>query len=172
MVGIQTALQDDPLLTVRDVPEPLERQPLRVVVDSKGRIPPTARMLSEPGQTLVAVAEGNASSHPLLVNAGAEVVPLPGDDGRVDIQTLLQLLGQREVTSVLVEGGSTLLGALFDLHAVDKVIGCVSPVVIGGSEAPSPVGGQGAPHLADALRLNDVSVATFGNDVMVTGYPQ
>ena len=172
MVGIQTALQDDPQLTVRDVPEPPERQPLRVVVDSRGRMPATARMLAERGQTLVAVAEGAANNYPSLVDAGAEVVPLPGGDGRVDLQALLQLLGQRDITSVLVEGGSTLLGALFDLGVVDKVVGCVSPVVIGGSEAPTPVGGQGAQRLADALRLRDVSVATVGNDVIITGYPQ
>ncbi len=172
MVGIQTALQDNPQLTVRDVPEPPERQPLRVVVDSSGRMPATARMLAESGKTLVAVAEGTANDHSLLVDAGAEVVSLPGDDGRVDLRALLQLLGQRGVTSVLVEGGSTLLGALFDLGAVDKVIGCVSPVVIGGAKAPTPVGGQGAHHLADSLRLRDVSVTTIGNDVMITGYPQ
>ncbi|MDA1215709.1 MAG: bifunctional diaminohydroxyphosphoribosylaminopyrimidine deaminase/5-amino-6-(5-phosphoribosylamino)uracil reductase RibD, partial [Chloroflexi bacterium] len=172
MVGIQTALQDDPQLTVRDVPEPPERQPLRVVVDSNGRMTATARMLAEPGRTLVAVAEGTANDYPLLVDAGAEVVSLPGDDGRVDLQALLQLLGQRGVTSVLVEGGNTLLGALFDLGAVDKVVGCVSPVVIGGAEAPTPVGGHGAQRLTDALRLRDVSVATIGNDVMITGYHQ
>jgi diaminohydroxyphosphoribosylaminopyrimidine deaminase/5-amino-6-(5-phosphoribosylamino)uracil reductase len=172
MVGIQTALLDDPQLTVRELPEPPERQPLRVVVDSSGRMPATARMLAEPGQTLVAVAHGTANDYPLLVNAGAEVIPLPGDDDRVDLQVLLQLLGQRDLTSVLVEGGSTLLGALFDLGVVDKVVGCVSPVVIGGAQAPTPVGGRGAQRLTDALRLCNVSVATIGNDVMVTGYPQ
>ena len=172
MVGIQTVLQDDPQLTVRDVSEPPEHQPLRVVVDSRGRMPATARMLSEPGETLVAVAEGNANTYPLLAGAGAEVTPLPGDDGRVDLRALLEHLGRRDITSILVEGGSTLLGALFDLGVVDKVVGCVSPVVIGGSEAPTPVGGQGAPHLANALRLRDVSVATVGVDVMITGYPR
>ena len=173
MVGVGTVLADDPQLTARNRQDrPLHRQPLRIVVDSQGRTPTDARLFQEQGPVLVAGAHVPQDRKEALERAGADVMELPAEDGSVDIKALLVLLGQREVTSVLVEGGSTLLGALFDLHAVDKVIGCVSPVVIGGSQAPTPVGGQGALHLADALRLSDVSVATIGNDVMIIGYPR
>jgi diaminohydroxyphosphoribosylaminopyrimidine deaminase/5-amino-6-(5-phosphoribosylamino)uracil reductase len=169
MVGIGTALADDPRLTVRDVDLPPLHQPLRVVVDSRGRLPVEAVMLEEDGQTLVAVA---GVLPVMLQAAGAEVVRLPSNDGRVDLPSLLGLLGERGITSVLVEGGSQLLGSFFDLGLVDKVVAFVAPVVIGGAGAPAPIGGAGAFNLADALRLHSVRYEVVGNDMMVVGYPR
>ena len=171
MVGIGTALADDPRLTVRDVPLLRDRQPLRVVVDSGGRLPPEAAMLREPGDTLVAVANAGGSSRKALVGAGAEVLAVPGAGDRVDLPELLRTLGSREVTSVLVEGGAELLGALFDARLVDKVVAFVAPVVIGGTQAPSAVGGTGAKGIVDALELTDVRYEQVGRDIMVVGYP-
>ena len=102
---------------------------------------------------------------------GAQVVEVPGDDGRVDLAALLDLLGQREVASVLAEGGAALLGALWDGGLVDKVCAFVAPVLIGGADAPSPIAGRGAGALADALRLERVRVIHLDGDIMVTGYP-
>ena len=96
-----------------------------------------SRMLSEPGQTLVAVA----SAGKRFALAGAEIESIPANDGSVDLAELLEALGRREVTSVLVEGGSTVLGSLFDQCLVDKVVAFVAPVIIGGKSAPSPVSG-------------------------------
>ena len=170
MVGIGTALADDPRLTARDVEQAAERQPLRVVVDSAGRLPADAAMLGEPGATLVAVAaEGRGAA---LAEAGAEVVALPGADGRVDLRGLLAALGARGVVSVLVEGGAELLGALFDERLVDKVVAFIAPVVIGGTEAPSAVGGRGPERLADALALRGVRYEPIDGDLMVVGYPE
>ena len=165
MVGINTVLADDPQLTARN-PDgtTLPRQPLRVIVDSRGRIPLTARLLSEPGDTLVTVAESG------LEIPGAQVVSIPAPDGRVDLAALMQELGSREITSVFVEGGGTLIGSLFDLRLVDKVIAFVAPVIVGGQSAPSPVGGLGAERMADALRLSRVKLQQFGDDVAITGY--
>ena len=169
MIGIGTALADDPRLTAREPDRGSEREPLRVVVDSAGRLPPDAAMLAEPGATLVAVAaEGRGKA---LAEAGAEVAVLPGAGGRVDLGGLLAALGARGVTSVLVEGGAELLGALFDGHHVDKVVAFVAPVVIGGAEAPSVVGGRGPERLADALRLRGVRYEPVDGDLMVVGYP-
>ena len=171
MVGIGTVLADDPQLTVRDVPDPPERQPLRVVVDSRGRLSPQARLLGEPGRTLVAATGIAPKRRRELEAVGAEVAILPGPDRRVELETLLRLLGQRDVTSVLVEGGGKLLGTLFDRRMVDKVVAFVAPVIVGGGAAPTPVAGEGAGKLAQALRLRDVTFQTLGQDMMVVGYP-
>ena len=172
MVGVGTAVQDDPQLTARDEDDrTLGRQPLRVVVDSRGRLPSDARLLRAPGRTLVAVADASPQREAALRNAGAEVVSLPGADGRVDLAALLQHLGGREVTALLVEGGGTLLASLFREGLVDKVCAFVAPVLVGGSDAPTPWDGAGAQAMADALRLERVSVERLEDDVMVVGYP-
>jgi diaminohydroxyphosphoribosylaminopyrimidine deaminase/5-amino-6-(5-phosphoribosylamino)uracil reductase len=171
MVGIGTALADDPLLSVRDVP--FERaQPTRIVVDSTGRLPETAAMLAQDGSTLLAVANVDAAKRTALESAGVEIVAAPGSDARVDLVELLRLLGGRDITSILVEGGSGLLGSLFDAALVDKVVAFIAPVIIGGADAPSPVGGQGARTIADALRLAHVHYEVVDGDMMVVGYPE
>ena len=170
MAGIGTVLADDPQLTARDANDAsLPRQPLRVVVDSHARIPPDAKMLSQPGRTLVAVSAISDESRATLESAGAEVLAAPGPDGRVDLPALLAELGRREVTSLFVEGGGTLAGSLLDARLVNRVVGFVAPVVIGGDRAPSPVAGRGSARMADALRLSRVRIERFGDDVAVIG---
>ena len=171
MVGVNTVLADDPRLTARgDDGAPKERQPLRVLVDSRGRTPASAKLLAEPGETLVAVAVADGSTVRRLEEAGAGVAALPGEHGSVDLDALLELLGDREITSVLVEGGGALLGSLFDRRLVDKVIAFVAPVIVGGGDAPTPVAGAGVGKIADALRLRDVFVERFGADTAIVGY--
>ena len=170
VAGIGTALADDPLLTARDENDrPLQRQPLRVVVDSRGNLPPDAAMLGQPGETLVAVSEIPKSRRDALESAGAEVFLAPTGNGRVDLRALLAELGRREVTSAFVEGGGTLAGSLMDARLVNRVVAFVAPVIIGGDRAPSPVGGQGATLMSDALRLSGVRIERFGADVAVIG---
>lgn len=172
MVGVGTALADDPRLTVRDVPLRNGRQPLRVVVDTAARLPATAAMLAEPGATLVVTANAPSSHRAALVSAGAEVIEVPAVAEGIDLAALFKLLGEQDVTSVLVEGGAGLLGSLFDAHLADKVCAFVAPVVIGGDEALGPVGGRGAGALEEALRLDRVRYEVIGGDMMVTGYPK
>jgi diaminohydroxyphosphoribosylaminopyrimidine deaminase/5-amino-6-(5-phosphoribosylamino)uracil reductase len=185
MVGSGTVLADDPLLTARldagrqtadgsnapGTAGSLVRQPLRVVVDSRGRISPEGRVLNRDARTLVATTDASAAAWRAAVAAtGGEVLVLPGgDDGRVDLLALLHALGRRNVMSVLVEGGATLLGALFDAKLVDKVQAVIAPLIIGGSALPA-VAGRGALHMAGAHRLLDVTAETLGDDVLITGY--
>ena len=171
MIGIGTALADDPLLTVRDAPLKSGRQPLRVVVDSAARLPPAAAMLRQPGRAIVATAAAPADRRAALESHGAEIVAAPAPDGRVDLPALLALLGERGVISVLAEGGAALLGSLLDGGLVDKVCAFVAPVLIGGADAPSPMAGRGAGAIADALRLERVRAASLDGDMMVIGYP-
>ena len=142
-----------------------------MVVDSRGRLPSDARLLRSPGRTLVAVADALPERESALRDAGAEVVAFPGADGRVDLRALLGHLGGREVTGLLVEGGGTLLASLFREGLVDKVCAFVAPVLVGGRDAPTPWDGAGAEAMAEALRLERVSVERLEDDVMVVGYP-
>ena len=171
MVGVNTVVADDPQLTARDeTGAPRERQPLRVVVDSRGRTPTHARLISEPGETLVATATLSDKERQGLTEAGARVEAVPGEGGSVDVASLLDLLAGLEKTSVLVEGGGTLLGTMFDGGLVDKVVAFVAPTIVGGKDAPSPVGGLGVDKMSDALRLHRVRVCEIGGDLAVIGY--
>jgi len=174
VVGVGTVLTDDPLLTARDEDgRPLARQPLRIVVDSTGKTPASARLLQEKGPVMIAttgrIPEGHVAA---LQSKGAEVVRFPEDDGRVSLTALLSLLGKRDVVSVLVEGGGTLLGSFLDKGLVDKVAAFIAPMIIGGATAKPAVGGQGSATIAQALRLRDVHTELVGDDLLVIGYPQ
>ena len=175
MVGINTVLADDPQLTARDPSgEPLDRQPIRVVLDSACRTPPNARLLQEPGETLIATSSSPPPAAQARLEAtGAEVFQTPPNaDGRVDIERLLEELGRRGLVGLLVEGGGGILGALFDRGRVDKVLAFISPVIIGGRGAASPVQGQGVSRIAEAWHLERAKLEQVGDDWLVTGYPQ
>ena len=173
MVGIGTVLADDPLLTARDGDgAPLPRQPVRVIVDSRGRLPPDAALLRQPGRTLVFVADQDMARGADLESSSAEWVVAPGDEGRVDLRAMLSELGRREITSLFVEGGGTLMGSLFDERLVDRVVGFIAPVIVGGDAAPSPVSGSGVERISDSFRLQDVQIRRFGDDVAIIGNVQ
>ena len=173
MVGVNTVLTDDPQLTVRCCSHggQTHKQPLRVVVDANARTPLTAKVFAEPGSVLMAVGE---ETPPALQrayrNAGAEVVALPARRGMIDLKALLRALAERQVTGVLVEGGGTLLGSLFDEKLVDKVIAFVAPIVIGGKQAKTAVAGKGAGTVLDSTKLERVRTQSINGDVMVSGY--
>jgi diaminohydroxyphosphoribosylaminopyrimidine deaminase/5-amino-6-(5-phosphoribosylamino)uracil reductase len=201
-VGVNTVLIDDPQLTARPEGQLSHRQPLRVVIDSKGRTPvgakalgcthpltpslegkgettdpPTegthqpARSLQGKGATLIVTTEAsNDGWREEMAGAGARVEVLPDDSGRVSLPALLDLLGKQNVLSLLIEGGGVLLGSFFDQRLVDKVHAVVAPMIIGGASAPTAVAGIGATRMADALRLQEVTVERLGDDVLVTGY--
>lgn len=174
MVGANTVVADDPQLSARGCSGKggkTKLQPLRVIVDGRGRTPLSARVFEEPGKTLVVVAKPfNAKTAEGFRKAGAEIVELPAEKGVIDLKELLKILGKREVTSILVEGGSGLFGSLFDRGLVDKVLAFVSPIIIGGDEAKSAVGGNGVRKVANALCLNRVKIVEFGDDVLISGY--
>ena len=175
LVGLNTVVADDPQLTARDREgNPIQRQPLRVVVDSNCRMPPSAQILRQPGTTIVAVTRGAPQTRvDRLLKAGAEVLSFPADrHARVDMAALLAELGRRGVVSVLVEGGGTVLGSLFDGKLVDKVYAFIAPVIIGGEGAPSPVEGLGVDAMARAWKVGRTKMRATGGDWLVVGYPE
>jgi len=173
MAGVNTVIIDDPRLTCRCSGKggTAKKQPLRVIVDGKGHTPLTARVFSEPGQTLVALGRlFTPEEKTAFARVGAELLELPSAGELVDLKRLLEALGEREITSVLVEGGGALFGSLFDQRLVDKVIAFIAPIIVGGKEAKTAVGGSGVDEVADSLRLERVRVEEFGEDLMVSGY--
>jgi len=174
MIGVNTVLIDNPHLTARGCGGKggmRKRQPLRLIVDSKGKVPLNAHIFEQPGEVLLAVVEPfDPKRKDEFTQAGAEVLELPSEEGMVNIEELLKVLGKREVVSILVEGGGKLLGSLFDHHLVDKVLAFISPIVIGGKEAKSAVGGNGVYNIAEALRLNQVKIENFNDAILVSGY--
>jgi len=174
MAGVNTVLVDDPHLTARCCGGrggTAKKQPLRVIVDGKGRTPLTARLFSEPGKALLALGKSaTIEEKTALAQIGAELLELPSEEGLVDLKGLLKALGEREITSVLVEGGGTLLGSLFDHGLVDKVVAFIAPIIIGGNEAKTAVGGKGVSKVAESLKLKRIKVERFGQDLMVSGY--
>lgn len=173
MVGANTVIVDDPRLTCRYGGRGGEarKQPLRVIVDGNGRTPVTAQVFSEPGKALLVIGKPlSPGKKEALAQAGAEVFELPSKGGAIDLAGLLKVLGERQITSVLVEGGGFLLGSLFDLGLVDKVITFIAPIIIGGEGAKTAVAGHGIDKVADAIKLERVRTERFGEDLMVSGY--
>jgi diaminohydroxyphosphoribosylaminopyrimidine deaminase/5-amino-6-(5-phosphoribosylamino)uracil reductase len=173
LCGANTIVVDDPQLTARPGGEDASRQPLRVVADSRGRTPAGARVLQRPGRTLIATSD---RSHPVwrvaMEATGAEVLVLPRSGNSLDVKALLRALAQRDVLSLLVEGGGVIIGALFDQGLVDKVCAIIAPIIVGASDAPAAVAGHGARRLAEAWRLREPTLERLGEDVLITGYPQ
>ncbi len=176
LVGVGTVLQDDPELTTRLPAEECgdggPHHPVRVVLDSQARTPPHARLLSPalPGRTvIVTTPAAPAQRITALEAAGAEVVTVPAQCGRVDVRAALQALGARGINSLLVEGGGRVLGSLFDAGLVDRVVAFVAPVLVGGVEAPIPLAGRGVETMEEAVRLTAVRVRQLGSDVVIEG---
>ena len=168
MVGIGTVLADDPQLTVRH-PELPAKEPFRVVVDSRLRIPLDSRVLraGDAARTVVAcVSPAPPGPAAALRARGVRLIELPGDGGRVDLRALLEKLRALEVIGVLVEGGGELGGALAEAGLVDRVAFFVAPRLVGGREAPGPLGGRGR-RLKEALQLIDVATRRLGDDLLV-----
>lgn len=170
LVGIGTVLHDDPSLTTR-LPDRQGKHPLRIVLDSMARTPRTAKLLTDGAAlTLIAVtARAPQERVAALRQAGAEVL-VCGEGPRVDARALLKALGEREMSSVFVEGGGRVNASLLAAGFVDKVYAFVAPKLVGGRDALTPVEGTGAERLSDAVTLTGLVAETVGEDVLLTGY--
>lgn len=172
MVGIGTVLADDPSLTTRRV-SGTGSDPVRIIVDSRARIPLEAKVLNQKSdaKTLIAVTEA-ADSDKLrkLEERGADIIVLPSKNGRVDLKLLMMELGRRKIDSVLLEGGSELNYAALEEGIVDKVYSFISPKIIGGCTAKTPVGGYGKETMEEAIRLRFEAYHLFGEDIMLEAY--
>ena len=173
LVGIGTVLQDDPQLTTR-LPGQRGVNPLRIVVDSTLRLAPTAQVadVAQDRRTLVATTDQATDAHVrALQERGVEVTRLPAcTDGRVNLDALCTVLGERGVASVLVEGGAALTAALLEQGLIDKMVFFVAPKIIGG-DGISVFGPCGVDTMEQALLLRDLTSRPIGGDVMLEAYP-
>ncbi|MCL5957854.1 MAG: bifunctional diaminohydroxyphosphoribosylaminopyrimidine deaminase/5-amino-6-(5-phosphoribosylamino)uracil reductase RibD [Chloroflexi bacterium] len=177
IVGVNTVILDDPQLTVRVETNraPRKSDPLRVVVDTAGRIPLEAQLLSPAlaGQTIVATTERcGLSKRQEIVERGAEVLVLSERNGKVDLSALAHALAARGIVNVMVEGGGALLASILEEGLADKVYAFVAPKIIGGREAPGPIGGAGTAAIAEVPRLERTSFQPLGDDYVIVGYVQ
>lgn len=162
MVGVGTVLADDPQLTVRGIRG--GRDPVRVIVDSQLRTPPAARALPA---IIATTTQASAARERKLAAAGATVWRVPGRAKRVNLARLATMLGEANVTSVLVEGGATLHGSMMDAGLTDELALFVAPMTIGG-KGPVWLGGKGVAALADAGRYElDGEPERLGQDLLV-----
>jgi diaminohydroxyphosphoribosylaminopyrimidine deaminase/5-amino-6-(5-phosphoribosylamino)uracil reductase len=165
LTGSGTVLADNPRMNVRDFD--IGRQPLRVVVDSALRTPADAAILP----ALIACDHAEPAARAALEHAGAEVVELPGTDGRVDLTVLLTLLAQRGVNELHVEAGAGLNGALLAAGLVDEWVAYVAPMAAGDS-ARGLFNHPPLMTLAEAARFRLGDVRAVGNDLRLTLLPQ
>jgi diaminohydroxyphosphoribosylaminopyrimidine deaminase/5-amino-6-(5-phosphoribosylamino)uracil reductase len=172
MVGGRTARVDDPLLTDRSGRR-RQRPLIRVVIEQYLRLSPESQLAQTAGAgpvLLFAQADHDAKAAENLRARGVEVVDQSGST--LDLQSVLEELGKRQVQSVLVEGGPFLARLLLEGGLVNKVTFFVAPIIIGSQDAPSAVGGAGAERISEAWRLESVEVKQHGADVEITGYPR
>ncbi|MEP7216982.1 MAG: bifunctional diaminohydroxyphosphoribosylaminopyrimidine deaminase/5-amino-6-(5-phosphoribosylamino)uracil reductase RibD [Anaerolineaceae bacterium] len=169
MTGSGTVLADDPSLTARPGGALAARQPVRVILDSRGRTPISAAVFRQPGTAIVATSRSAPSGWKQAIAAlGATVLECETDGDGVNLDQILATLGQRNIDSIWVEGGGTLLGSLLVGGHINEVWAYLAPVLIGNDGLPA-VGGLGVHSIADSLRLSNVVVESLSPDVLIRG---
>ena len=167
-VGIGTALADDPLLTARI--EGAERQPARVLFDSAARLPidsALASSIDEAPLLVICAPEAASARRDALEGAGAEVIVAPGRTPRARLEAALDELGRREIQELLVEGGPTLAGSLFDAGEIDELRLFVAPVLVGAAQARALLEGEGVARIAEGVRPLATEFEQVGEDLLV-----
>jgi diaminohydroxyphosphoribosylaminopyrimidine deaminase/5-amino-6-(5-phosphoribosylamino)uracil reductase len=168
VVGIGTALADDPQLSAR-IPG-VHRQPRRIVFDSEGRLPLDSQLVRTVPELALTVVVGRAASRlhtDALEAAGAEVIVATGENEPARVRSALDQLGSADVTSILLEGGPRLAGAFLDAGEVDEMRLFLAPVVLGGSNARDPLEGEGVERIAEATRALALDVERIADDVLI-----
>ena len=170
LVGVNTVITDDPELTTR-LPEGVGRNPLRIVVDSTGRIPLSSRMLNnaEGNPVIIAATSSFPESKKVKLEAsGHKILILPEREGKVDLKMLMIELGKMDIDGILLEGGGTLNESALKTGIVDEIQFIVAPLLIGGRDALTPVEGAGFNTVNEGIKLHQMSARQMGNDLLIT----
>jgi diaminohydroxyphosphoribosylaminopyrimidine deaminase/5-amino-6-(5-phosphoribosylamino)uracil reductase len=169
LVGIGTVQKDNPSLTCRIHGG---RNPYRIIVDSSLQIPLNAKVLRfNDGKTIIATTKNaNKGKIRSIVSKSNKVLVTRERAGKVDLKQLMQKLGRLDITSVMIEGGSSINASALSSGIVDKVMFFTSPMIIGGMDAVSSIGGKSLPSLKKAVKIKNMQVNKIGGDILVEGY--
>ena len=170
LVGHKTAICDNPQLTARPTETTAKRQAIRVVLAQTPTLHLDSHLVCSADEIPVIVTAGPAadSDHcQQLIDNGVEILAFDDNQGIID--GVLSVLYQRQVTNLLVEGGSQLLGSLFDRQLIDEVHVFIAPSLIGGTSAPAPLGGCGIEKMSNALKLTNPQFKTLGDNIYISG---
>jgi diaminohydroxyphosphoribosylaminopyrimidine deaminase/5-amino-6-(5-phosphoribosylamino)uracil reductase len=173
LVGVGTVMVDDPLLSTR-LKKGGGKHPVRIIVDTHLSIPPSARVLghAQGSETLIAVSEDVPSRRLRRVERkGVSFLMCPKKEGRIDLKVLMDMLGTRWITSVLLEGGATLMGAMIRERLVDKFCVFKAPRILGGNDGKPMALGEGPRRMDQSIPLKDIRIRRFGEDLLIVGYP-
>ncbi|MDP7133294.1 MAG: bifunctional diaminohydroxyphosphoribosylaminopyrimidine deaminase/5-amino-6-(5-phosphoribosylamino)uracil reductase RibD [Planctomycetota bacterium] len=167
LVGIGTAVADDPLLTCR---LPNGRNPVRIILDSRARLSPKSNLVTTAAEaeTIIVTTDATASRCKALESAGCEVLKVRSRQGKPSLRDLAKRLGKRQITNLLVEGGQQVLGSFFREKLVDKVMVYQAPKIIG--DGKSPVGKTGWKLMSQASELKGAATKRLGDDILVEGF--
>lgn len=172
MVGSQTILTDNPFLTTR-LADRQRKDPIRIVVDSEGKIPLDSHVIendSRAGLILATTSLIPADRETQFRASGVQILKLDGPDGKVDLPALMTALADLEIDSILLEGGGNLNAAALQAGIVDKVLLFIAPKIIGGENAITLVEGSGITLMKDAISLQQMTFSKCGEDILVEGY--
>jgi diaminohydroxyphosphoribosylaminopyrimidine deaminase/5-amino-6-(5-phosphoribosylamino)uracil reductase len=172
LVGSGTVKADDPLLTTR-LAGKRSKDPVRVILDSTLSISPRARVFNPSSRSAVVVAtthKAPARKKEQIEKAGGTIITVASKDGKVSLRSLMRTLGKREITSVLIEGGTNISTSAFNEGIVDKIIFFYAPKLLGGSQAYAITAGKGVDRISRARKVYDLTVKKCGDDVLVEGY--
>ena len=166
MVGVGTVIKDNPSLDCR-----LEdgNNPIRIICDTNLRTPADARVVTTAKEipTILVTAIQDEKQHAVYLKSGCEVLVIPTAEGRINLKQLMVRLGEKEIDSIFLEGGSTLNWSALESGIVHRVQAYIAPKLFGGSAAISPIGGQGVPCPNQAIKLVETEVKQFGEDLLL-----
>ncbi len=173
MVGIGTVIADDPQLTSRPK-RGKGRDPHRIIVDTRLRIPENARLLKENSESRNYIITGENTDEMLIKRierGNTSVIKCPVKDNHVDLNAMMDILGKNSITSVLFEGGAGLMGAMIRERLIDKFMIFKAPKLLGGNDGIPMSKGAGPVYMTDSIGLKGVTVKKYGNDILISGYP-
>jgi len=161
LVGVNTVLKDNPLLKAKN----------KVIVDSFLRTSVNSRIFTRSTGTVIIATTAKASKIRIakLKAKGATIVVLPAKNGRVNLRALMRILAKMEITNIFAEGGGSIIGSLLDEGLVDKTMFFISPKVFGGKGSISSVQGEGIKNIASSIKLKNISIKRFKEDILVEG---
>jgi diaminohydroxyphosphoribosylaminopyrimidine deaminase/5-amino-6-(5-phosphoribosylamino)uracil reductase len=172
LVGVNTIIRDDPILTSRR-----DKSPIKIVLDSGLRVPENARIFSgkSPALNIVAILKKSLNDKSVMKKIerfgkkGILVIACPGKNNRIDLKWLLRELAELEISRLLVEGGGETIAGFLEQGLADRALFFIAPKIIGGRNAVTSVEGKGIKKVSLAIQLKDVKVKTIGEDILVSG---